>query len=144
VAVAQEAQILEKIFARHAQAPSRNHLDDRTAEAALLALHNAMHSLHQHVQHVCPNWISTGAQQPPPPPSQPILEPARHTAAVLKLTQLLEESNADALEFFDQCKDQLGLSTPQLDQITYLLEQYDFDGARALVAHIFFEIFAET
>ncbi len=137
VAVAQEAQILEKIFAKHAQAPSRNHLDDRTAEAALLALHNAMHSLHQHVQHVCQSWLSASAEPPPPPPNQATLEPARHTAAVLKLTQLLEESNADALEFFDQCKDQLGLSTPQLDQITYLLEQYDFDGARALVAHIF-------
>jgi hypothetical protein len=66
-------------------------------------------------------------------PKQVNLDPQRRAQLTARLLQLLEECNVDAVDFFAEFKDALGLSSTHFDQMSFMLERYDFDGAREIL-----------
>ena len=112
--IAREAQVLEQILMRAAQQLPFN---EQELASTLAWLENEL------IQ-VCeiPAFTNTS----PSSTEKPL---ASNPVALQVLLSLLEECDADALEYFAGAKNQLGLSSAKLDQLGLFLEQYNFDAA---------------
>jgi signal transduction histidine kinase/DNA-binding response OmpR family regulator/HPt (histidine-containing phosphotransfer) domain-containing protein len=116
VAVARAAQNLESRLASYADEalePLLQHLD--------AALRPCIASLERYL------GSQTLAAVVPPTPHQ---SPARVRQQLLNL---LQENNADALEYFDQVGSSLGLSPALLEQMAACLAEYEFEQAHQLL-----------
>ena len=133
VAVANEAQILERIFGKQAntKSPQENPLDLQACQLSLQNLQQAMQALQQHVRQMIERFSPNTALATT---KQINIDPQRRAQLTTHLLQLLDECNVDAVEFFAEFKDTLGLSSTHLDQMSFMLERYDFDGAREILS----------
>lgn len=140
VAIANEARALESIYGRRATAKLVHGMSDEASQDSQLGLpacETSLQTLQQEMQRLQQHVLQLNEQFTPQAeistPKQVNLDPQRRAQLTARLLQLLEECNVDAVDFFAEFKDALGLSSTHFDQMSFMLERYDFDGAREIL-----------